>query len=50
MHLHPAAEEIARATTSVAPEERVRPAEASEVAPEETEQARTTASVVCRGN
>ena len=37
MHLHPAAEEIARATTSVAPEETVRPAEASAAEPEVNE-------------
>ena len=42
----PAAEEIARATTSVAPEEIVRPAEASTAVREETDHARATASVV----
>ena len=42
----PAADEIARATTSVAPEENVRTAEASTAMPEETDHARATASVV----
>ena len=41
-----AAEETARATSSVAPEEQARPVEASATAPEETDQARATASVV----
>nr|XP_045086236.1 cell wall protein RTB1-like [Aegilops tauschii subsp. strangulata] len=40
-----AAEETARATTSVAPEEQSKPAEASADAPEDTKQARATASV-----
>ena len=42
----PAAEDIARATTSVALEEQARPAEASDTVPEETEQVRMTALVV----
>ena len=42
----PAADESARATTSVAPEEQVRPAEASTVVPEESNHTRATASVV----
>ena len=46
----PAAEETARATTSVAPEEIVRPAEASTVVLEETDHARATASVVPEEN
>nr|XP_020180729.1 translation initiation factor IF-2-like [Aegilops tauschii subsp. strangulata] len=41
----PATDEIARATTSVAPEEYARPVEVSVATPEDTEQVRATASV-----
>nr|XP_040243782.1 uncharacterized protein LOC120963254 [Aegilops tauschii subsp. strangulata] len=46
----PAADEIARATTSVAREEIARPAEASVAAPEQTEQTRATASLAPEEN
>ena len=46
----PAADETARATTSVVPEELVRPVEASTAVPEETDHARATASVVPKEN
>ena len=46
----PAADDTVRATTSVAPEEIVRPAEASTAVREETDHARATASVVPEEN